>query len=114
MLSSRWQICTTVGALRSFSVNPARGTCTRYAVGLLAMNSATGSVPWKVYWPLARRTKALNTSFSSRSAPALISCASLALFALADGKVAFRDGRQGRKYVHVESLIMAPMADAAE
>ena len=35
------------------------------------------------------------------------------LFALTDGKVAFRDGRQGRKYVHVEAL-MAPMADAAE
>ena len=36
------------------------------------------------------------------------------LFALTDGKVAFRDGRQGRKYVHVEALINAPMADAAE
>ena len=36
------------------------------------------------------------------------------LFALCDGRVAFRDGRQGRKYVHVEALIMAPMADAAE
>ena len=36
------------------------------------------------------------------------------LFALADGKVAFRDGRQGRKYVHVEAFTMAPMADAAE
>ena len=35
------------------------------------------------------------------------------LFALTDGKVAFRDGRQGRKYVHVEGL-MAPMAEAAE
>jgi len=35
------------------------------------------------------------------------------LFALTDGKVAFRDGRQGRKFVHVEAL-MAPMADAAE
>jgi large subunit ribosomal protein L27 len=35
------------------------------------------------------------------------------LFALTDGKVAFRDGRQGRKYVHVEAF-MAPMADAAE
>jgi len=36
------------------------------------------------------------------------------LFALTDGKVCFRDGRQGRKYVHVEALINAPMADAAE
>ena len=36
------------------------------------------------------------------------------LFALTDGKVAFRDGRQGRKFVHVEALINAPMADAAE
>ena len=36
------------------------------------------------------------------------------LFALTDGKVEFRDGRQGRKYVHVASLISAPMADAAE
>ena len=36
------------------------------------------------------------------------------LFALTDGKVAFRDGRQGRKYVHVEALINTPMADAAE
>ncbi|GAA4027981.1 50S ribosomal protein L27 [Sphingomonas rosea] len=36
------------------------------------------------------------------------------LFALTDGKVAFRDGRQGRKFVHVEALNMAPMADAAE
>jgi large subunit ribosomal protein L27 len=36
------------------------------------------------------------------------------LFALTDGKVAFRDGRQGRKFVHVEAPIMAPMADAAE
>ncbi|GLR48203.1 50S ribosomal protein L27 [Sphingomonas astaxanthinifaciens] len=35
------------------------------------------------------------------------------LFALTDGKVAFRDGRQGRKFVHVEAL-MAPIADAAE
>ena len=36
------------------------------------------------------------------------------LFALTDGKVAFRDGRQGRKYVHVEGIMPAPMADAAE
>ncbi|GAA3995715.1 50S ribosomal protein L27 [Sphingomonas humi] len=36
------------------------------------------------------------------------------LFALTDGKVEFRDGRQGRKYVHVAALINAPMADAAE
>ena len=36
------------------------------------------------------------------------------LFALTDGKVAFSDGRQGRKYVHVQALISAPMADAAE
>ena len=36
------------------------------------------------------------------------------LFALTDGKVCFRDGRQGRKYVHVDALISAPMADAAE
>ena len=36
------------------------------------------------------------------------------LFALTDGKVAFRDGRQGRKYVHVEALNMPAMADAAE
>jgi large subunit ribosomal protein L27 len=36
------------------------------------------------------------------------------LFALTDGKVCFRDGRQGRKFVHVEALISAPMADAAE
>jgi large subunit ribosomal protein L27 len=36
------------------------------------------------------------------------------LFALTDGKVAFRDGRQGRKYVHVEALGMARTADAAE
>jgi len=35
------------------------------------------------------------------------------LFALTDGKVAFRDGRQGRKYVHVEGLMPA-IADAAE
>ncbi|MEA1072844.1 50S ribosomal protein L27 [Sphingomonas sp. LY29] len=32
------------------------------------------------------------------------------LFALTDGRVAFRDGRQGRKYVHVESI----MPEAAE
>ena len=32
------------------------------------------------------------------------------LFALCDGRVAFRDGRQGRKYVHVESI----MPEAAE
>jgi len=36
------------------------------------------------------------------------------LFALTDGKVAFRDGRQGRKFVHVEALTMPAMADAAE
>ena len=35
------------------------------------------------------------------------------LFALTDGKVAFSDGRQGRKYVHVQA-IMPAMADAAE
>ena len=35
------------------------------------------------------------------------------LFALTDGKVEFRDGRQGRKYVHVQA-IMPAMADAAE
>ena len=35
------------------------------------------------------------------------------LFALADGKVAFRDGRQGRKFVHVEALMPAT-AEAAE
>ena len=35
------------------------------------------------------------------------------LFALCDGRVAFRDGRQGRKYVHVESF-MPTMVDAAE
>ena len=35
------------------------------------------------------------------------------LFALCDGRVAFRDGRQGRKYVHVQA-IMPAMADAAE
>jgi len=35
------------------------------------------------------------------------------LFALTDGRVAFRDGRQGRKYVHVEA-IMPAIADAAE
>ena len=35
------------------------------------------------------------------------------LFALCDGRVAFRDGRQGRKYVHVEALTM-PIMDAAE
>ena len=35
------------------------------------------------------------------------------LFALCDGRVAFRDGRQGRKYVHVESL-MPTFTDAAE
>ena len=34
------------------------------------------------------------------------------LFALCDGRVAFRDGRQGRKYVHVES--MPAIAEAAE
>ena len=31
------------------------------------------------------------------------------LFALTDGRVAFRDGKLGRKYVHIEA-----MADAAE
>ena len=31
------------------------------------------------------------------------------LFALIDGRVAFRDGKLGRKYVHIE-----PMAQAAE
>jgi len=35
------------------------------------------------------------------------------LFALSDGKVAFRDGRQGRKFVHVEA-IMPALAEAAE
>ncbi len=35
------------------------------------------------------------------------------LFALCDGRVAFRDGRQGRKYVHVEGL-MPTFTDAAE
>ena len=35
------------------------------------------------------------------------------LFALTDGKVAFRDGRLGRKYVHVEAFMPAA-ADAAE
>ena len=35
------------------------------------------------------------------------------LFALCDGRVAFRDGRQGRKYVHVEALPM-PIMEAAE
>ena len=34
------------------------------------------------------------------------------LFALCDGRVAFRDGRQGRKYVHVES--MPTLSEAAE
>ena len=29
------------------------------------------------------------------------------LFALIDGKVAFRDGKLGRKYVHVESMAQA-------
>jgi large subunit ribosomal protein L27 len=33
------------------------------------------------------------------------------LFALCDGRVAFRDGRQGRKYVHVEFM---PLTEAAE
>jgi large subunit ribosomal protein L27 len=33
------------------------------------------------------------------------------LFALTDGRVAFRDGRQGRKYVHVECM---PATEAAE
>ena len=32
------------------------------------------------------------------------------LFALTDGRVAFRDGRLGRKYVHVEAI----MPEAAE
>ena len=32
------------------------------------------------------------------------------LFALTDGRVAFRDGKLGRKYVHVEAM----MPDAAE
>jgi large subunit ribosomal protein L27 len=32
------------------------------------------------------------------------------LFALADGRVAFRDGKQGRKYVCVDAI----MADAAQ
>ena len=32
------------------------------------------------------------------------------LFALTDGRVAFRDGKLGRKYVHVEAI----MAEAAE
>ena len=32
------------------------------------------------------------------------------LFALTDGKVAFRDGKLGRKYVHIESF----MPEAAE
>ena len=35
------------------------------------------------------------------------------LFALCDGRVAFRDGRQGRKYVHVEGMVPATV-DAAE
>ena len=35
------------------------------------------------------------------------------LFALCDGRVAFRDGRQGRKYVHVEGIMPATV-DAAE
>lgn len=35
------------------------------------------------------------------------------LFALCDGRVAFRDGRQGRKYVHVEAIMPATV-DAAE
>ena len=35
------------------------------------------------------------------------------LFALCDGRVAFRDGRQGRKFVHVEA-IMPTIMDAAE
>ena len=34
------------------------------------------------------------------------------LFALCDGRVAFRDGRQGRKYVHVEAIM--PALEAAE
>ena len=33
------------------------------------------------------------------------------LFALTDGRVAFRAGRQGRQYVHIE---MMPAAEAAE
>ncbi|RST31359.1 50S ribosomal protein L27 [Sphingomonas ginkgonis] len=32
------------------------------------------------------------------------------LFALSDGRVAFRDGRQGRKYVHIEAML----SEAAE
>ena len=35
------------------------------------------------------------------------------LFALCDGRVEFRDGRQGRKYVHVAG-IMPTTVDAAE
>lgn len=35
------------------------------------------------------------------------------LFALTDGKVAFRDGRQGRKFVHVVANMPA-LAEAAE
>lgn len=35
------------------------------------------------------------------------------LFALCDGRVAFRDGRQGRKFVHVEAIMPTTM-DAAE
>ena len=35
------------------------------------------------------------------------------LFALTDGKVEFRDGRLGRKYVHVEGIMPATV-DAAE
>ncbi len=35
------------------------------------------------------------------------------LFALCDGRVAFRDGRQGRKFVHVEGIMPAAV-DAAE
>ena len=34
------------------------------------------------------------------------------LFALTDGKVTFRDGRLGRKYVHVEGFM--PVMEAAE
>jgi large subunit ribosomal protein L27 len=34
------------------------------------------------------------------------------LFALCDGRVAFRDGRQGRKFVHVEAMV--PAIEAAE
>jgi large subunit ribosomal protein L27 len=34
------------------------------------------------------------------------------LFALCDGRVAFRDGRQGRKFVHVEGIM--PTIEAAE